>query len=111
MKMSEKYWRRMLAQGGKLYWANVKAIRNILIENRGYVVEIPEDEYVILLCSGGMDSVILIDLIIRKWNCNVILIYGRVLHFVFNARQICTISKRYSSGKIVSLWRCLVCFT
>lgn len=73
--MGEKYWRRMLAQSGKLYWANVKAIKNILIENRGYVVEIPKDEYVILLCSGGMDSVILIDLIIREWNCKVILIY------------------------------------
>ena len=54
----------MLALNGKLYWANVKKIQDILILNRGYIKETPKDEYVLLLCSGGMDSTILIDMVI-----------------------------------------------
>jgi 7-cyano-7-deazaguanine synthase in queuosine biosynthesis len=65
----------MLALNGKLYWANVKKIQDILILNRGYIKETPKDEYVLLLCSGGMDSTILIDMVIRYWNCKVIIVY------------------------------------
>jgi len=73
--MNEEYWRRILVQSSKLYGKNVELIEAILIENRGYIREIPRDEYVILIFSGGMDSTILIDVIIREWNCKVILIY------------------------------------
>ncbi len=73
--MNEEYWRRLLAQSSKLYGKNVESIEAILVENRGYIREIPRDEYVILIFSGGMDSTILIDVIIREWNCKVILIY------------------------------------
>ena len=75
--MSEDYWRRLLAENGKLYRKNVNSIKSILKENKGCVGEIPYDETVILLFSGGMDSVILIDVVIREWNCKVILLYYR----------------------------------
>jgi len=73
--MNEEYWQRLLAQNSKLYGQNVNSIEAILVENRGYLREIPQDEHVILIFSGGMDSTILIDTIIRKWNCKVILLY------------------------------------
>ena len=75
--MSEQYWRRLLEQNGKLYRQNVNSIKLILNENRGFVAEIPTNEYVLLLFSGGMDSTILVDLIVRKWNCKIILLYFR----------------------------------
>ena len=74
-EMDEEYWRRMLSQGSKLYGENVNSVTEILLQNRGWIFEIPQDEHVILLCSGGMDSAVLIDLIIRKWNCKVIILY------------------------------------
>jgi 7-cyano-7-deazaguanine synthase in queuosine biosynthesis len=73
--MNEEYWRRKLEQFGKTYGQNLERLKSILFENRGYVVEIPTNETVILLFSGGMDSTILIDLVIRKWNCKIILLY------------------------------------
>jgi len=73
----EDHWCKLLSQGGKRYKENVEAIKQILIENRGYVNEIPRDEFVILLFSGGMDSTILIDILIREWNCKLILLYFR----------------------------------
>jgi thymidylate synthase/7-cyano-7-deazaguanine synthase in queuosine biosynthesis len=72
---SENYWKYMLAEGGKQYKKNVESLKEVLKVNRGYVFEIPKDEHIVLLCSGGMDSITLIDLVIRQWNCKVILIY------------------------------------
>ncbi len=73
--MNEEYWRKLLSQNNKLYGKNVNSMEAILIENRGYLREIPCDEYVILIFSGGMDSTILIDVIIRQWNSKVVLLY------------------------------------
>jgi len=73
--MDEEYWRKLLDQGGKFYGENIDSIKSLLLQNRGYISEIPRDEYVILLLSGGMDSSMLIDIIIREWNCKVILLY------------------------------------
>jgi len=75
--MNEEYWRRLLDQGSKFYRENIEVIKDILLQNRGYITEIPRDECVILLLSGGMDSTMLIDIVIRKWNCRVILLYFR----------------------------------
>ena len=75
MSKDEEYWKNIIHQSNKLYKENTTAIKKILINNRGYVYEIPRDEYVILLYSGGLDSSILIDMLIRKWNCKVILLY------------------------------------
>lgn len=73
--MNEGYWRKLLVQNSKLYGKNVNSIEAILVENRGYIREIPRDEYIILIFSGGMDSTILIDVIIKQWDCKVILLY------------------------------------
>ena len=75
MNTDEEYWKRLLNYSGKNYQANIEELKRLLIKNRGYVYEKPLDETVIILFSGGMDSTILIDLVIKKWNCNVILLY------------------------------------
>jgi 7-cyano-7-deazaguanine synthase in queuosine biosynthesis len=77
MTQSEDVWKRLLTQGGQQYKENVKKVKELLLANRGYIVEVPKDEYVIILYSGGMDSTIMIDLVIRQFNCKVILIYFR----------------------------------
>ncbi len=61
--------------GNHLYPENVEVIKKMLRHNRGYVFEIPREETVILLCSGGMDSVVLADKIVRDWDCKVIFLY------------------------------------
>ncbi|GAH94103.1 unnamed protein product, partial [marine sediment metagenome] len=43
-----------MGQNSKLYGQNVNSIEAILVENRGYLKEIPQDEHVILIFSGGM---------------------------------------------------------
>jgi 7-cyano-7-deazaguanine synthase in queuosine biosynthesis len=55
----------------------VEAIKQLLQINRGYIYEIPYNEYVLVLFSGGMDSCVLIDFLIRNWKCKVILLYFR----------------------------------
>lgn len=75
--MGENYWRRKLEQFGISYGQNVEAIKNLLMNNRGYAFEVPKEELVILLFSGGMDSTILIEVIIKSWNCKLILLYFR----------------------------------
>jgi len=82
MNADEKYWKRQLNYHGKNYQTNLEAIKQILIKNRGYVYEVPHEEIVIILFSGGMDSAILIDLVIKKWKCKVILI-----HFLRDAKN------------------------
>ena len=47
-------------------------ITRFLMEDRGYVFEEPRGEIVILLLSGGLDSVALIDLVINAWDVRVI---------------------------------------
>ncbi|NHI92419.1 MAG: hypothetical protein EAX96_07935 [Candidatus Lokiarchaeota archaeon] len=82
MKTDENYWRRLLNYHGRNYQVNIEKIKQILIDNRGYVFEKPFNEIIIVLFSGGMDSTILIDLVIKKWNCKVIL-----LHFLRDANN------------------------
>ncbi|NVM01557.1 MAG: 7-cyano-7-deazaguanine synthase [Candidatus Helarchaeota archaeon] len=73
--MDEEYWRKMLNLYGKSYNKNMELLQDFLKLNRGYIFEKPIDEMVIVLCSGGMDSTILIDLVIKNWNSKVIIIY------------------------------------
>jgi len=73
--LNEEYWQKMLNLYGKYYKRNVEFLQNFLKLNRGYIFERALDETIIILCSGGMDSTILIDLVIKNWNSNVIIIY------------------------------------
>jgi len=51
--------------------ALLKKIEEILLYRRGYLFNPPFKEDVILLASGGLDSSVTIDLIIREWNVRV----------------------------------------
>ena len=82
--MNEEYWKRLLNQNAKLYWENVESLKNILIQNRGYITEIPRDEYVILLLSGGMDSSLLIDIIIRNYGAYCVISSNAALQRIMN---------------------------
>ncbi len=53
------------------YADNVAAIDAILRRERGYVFDVPHGEDVVALVSGGLDSVLMIDLVIDEWRCRV----------------------------------------
>lgn len=72
---TKQYWKNRYETNENKYPVNMELICNALIDNRGYVYEDPVGETVIVMCSGGMDSVILIDHAIRHWNCKVIVMY------------------------------------
>ena len=75
MRMIFKMWIALFEKykkQSKEYMLNIiKIIKGI----KGELFQIPHKEIVVLLFSGGMDSVTLLDLIINVWNCRVILIY------------------------------------
>lgn len=49
----------------------LKMTEDILKYRRGYVFKVPKNEDIVLLASGGLDSTVTIDLIIREWNVRV----------------------------------------
>jgi 7-cyano-7-deazaguanine synthase in queuosine biosynthesis len=73
----EYYWKRQYELNGAKYEQNVNTIAAALMDNRGYIFEDPVGETVIVMCSGGMDSITLVDVAIRRWKCNVIMLYFR----------------------------------
>lgn len=52
----------------KNYKSDLEAVENILLHNRGYITRVPMDEDVVVLCSGGLDSAVMLDLIINEHN-------------------------------------------
>ncbi|MFW9995501.1 MAG: 7-cyano-7-deazaguanine synthase [Candidatus Odinarchaeota archaeon] len=77
-----QYWQKILDYNGKYYQRNMNQLKEFLVLNRGYVFEPPRGETVIIMFSGGMDSTSLIDLVVKHWDCRVIL-----LHFKRNSRN------------------------
>lgn len=59
------------------YEENLKNIEKTLKNERGYVSRKPENEQVIVLCSGGLDSSILINKIVEDWNVIVYPLFFR----------------------------------
>ncbi|OYT43523.1 MAG: hypothetical protein B6U88_00865 [Candidatus Aenigmarchaeota archaeon ex4484_56] len=49
----------------------LKKIENILIEKRNYIFKMPENENVVVLASGGMDSTMTIATLLGEFNVNV----------------------------------------
>lgn len=49
----------------------LKRVEAILMARRGFIFEPPKNENVVLLASGGLDSTVTVDLIIREWNVKV----------------------------------------
>jgi len=74
-------WKTYFEQNIKIGHQNEHKVFNLLQDIKGKY-EIPYQEYVILLFSGGMDSTCLFDLIIQQWGCKVIPLY-----FVRNAKN------------------------
>lgn len=74
---SEEYWKNILYKNHDKNLNFIHEIIYFLQLYRGFVFEKPIGEHVIILCSGGMDSVTLVDLVIKNWNSKVILLYFR----------------------------------
>lgn len=56
---------------------HVAAIEAILKRERAWVFEVPHGEDVVALVSGGLDSTVMIDLLIDEWRCRVHPLYVR----------------------------------
>jgi len=63
--------RARVKQAQKNYHGNMLILEGILRNERGYVSRVPENEDVVVLCSGGLDSSVLIQKIIEDWNVKV----------------------------------------
>lgn len=49
----------------------LKKVEDIFIARRGFIFKPPDNESVLILASGGLDSTVTIDLIIKEWNVKV----------------------------------------
>jgi 7-cyano-7-deazaguanine synthase in queuosine biosynthesis len=73
----ESTWDRISAQNERNYDKNCAIIQGCLKNNRGFVIESPEEELVMILYSGGLNSTVLIEWVLQNWNCKLILLYIR----------------------------------
>jgi 7-cyano-7-deazaguanine synthase in queuosine biosynthesis len=69
--------RQRLLTAQQNYAENVAAIEAVLRRERGHVFEVPYGEDVVALFSGGLDSTVMIDLVIEEWKCRVHPLYIR----------------------------------
>ncbi|MFQ6010284.1 MAG: 7-cyano-7-deazaguanine synthase [Candidatus Aenigmatarchaeota archaeon] len=75
--MTEEDILKRVEIGQKNYEENMKAIEEILIKERGYVFDKPLKEDVVVLLSGGLDSAVMVDMIIKEWDSRVHPLYFR----------------------------------
>lgn len=66
-----KQIRERVRKAQENYTDNLKNIERILMNERGYVSRRPENEPVVVLCSGGLDSSTMLHKIIEDYNCAV----------------------------------------
>ena len=60
-----------LAKAQENYEQTLEAIEKIILTERSYLFEIPRDEDVLILLSGGLDSVVMVDWVAQKWQCKI----------------------------------------
>jgi len=77
MKETVEQIRERVQQAQRNYNMNTGLLEDILLRERGYVTRIPKNEDVIVLYSGGLDSTIMLDMIIKEWNVRVHPLYIR----------------------------------
>jgi 7-cyano-7-deazaguanine synthase len=53
------------------YYDNMDTIEGILVNERGYITREPLNEDVVAICSGGLDSSVMLNLMIEEWNVRV----------------------------------------
>lgn len=61
----------------KEYYSNLSKIESILMHERHFISRLPTGEDVVVPCSGGLDSVVMINMIIEEWNVKVHPLYIR----------------------------------
>jgi 7-cyano-7-deazaguanine synthase in queuosine biosynthesis len=61
----------------KNYRLNVGLLEDILMNERGFITRLPLNEDIVVLYSGGLDSTIMIDMMIKEWNVRVHPLYIR----------------------------------
>jgi 7-cyano-7-deazaguanine synthase in queuosine biosynthesis len=82
MIRSQKFWRKKMQETIEQirervkkshikYNENITCIERILMDERGYVSRKPRGENIVVLCSGGLDSSVMLDKIIREWDVKV----------------------------------------
>ena len=52
-------------------------VNGILLYRRGYITKVPRNEAVVMAFSGGLDSTITIDMIVKDWNVTVYPLFVR----------------------------------
>ncbi len=52
-------------------------VDNILLYRRGYITRVPQDEAVVMAFSGGLDSTMTINMVIKDWNVTVYPLFVR----------------------------------
>jgi len=63
--------RKRVKQAQEHYWGNVEKLENMLLLERGFITKKPENEDVVVLCSGGLDSSVMVAMIIDEWDVKV----------------------------------------
>ena len=63
--------RSRVKEAQKNYINNLETIEGILVNERGYPSRKPGGEDVVVICSGGLDSSIMLDIVIKEYGCKV----------------------------------------
>lgn len=63
--------KRRVRHAQRMYGENVRSLEKMLKHERGCAARKPYDEDVVVLCSGGLDSSVMIDMVIREYSAKV----------------------------------------
>jgi 7-cyano-7-deazaguanine synthase in queuosine biosynthesis len=76
-EISVEQIRARVAKAQRNYTKDLTAVEQILRNERGYVSKVPNNEPVVVLMSGGLDSIVMVNKIIEDWNVTVHPLYIR----------------------------------